>query len=285
MSGGFRNVREYGDAFIDGKVHTCTFRKVPSQATVAGWWVDLSMAAGNPKPNFYAAEPLVAAQLDDFAGIFHGDAKDPARKVLSDLALCTPTAGLVGQYKLLDYLLYYPFVDLDSTDEQTMDNTVTLPRYATGEGVEAMLVCVAPTTGSGTFTYNYIDSDGNPQTSPTVSCSIASAGISSLVTSQPATADGGRIFLPQASGSKGIRSITSVTGIVPNGGLAALVLVKPLASAVIREVSVTSEISYLSMRFPGPPQIVDGAYLNLVMNCASSVAAGTLTGFARFVWN
>jgi len=282
---GFRSVREYATAKTDGHVHTCSLRKVPSQASVAGWCVDLSMAAGNPKPQYYASSPLIAAVLDGFSGIFHGDAKSPAKKALSDVALCTPTAGLVGRYILLDYLLYYPFVDLDDTDPQTMDNTTTLPRYADGYGVEAIMVCVAPTIGGGAFTYDYIDQDGNSKTSPVISFNTTATNIASLMTSQQAVASGGRIFLPKADGSTGIRSIVSTTLTSVSGGLASIVLVKPLASFAVREINVPAEVSYLSMRFPGPPVIEDGAYLNLIANCAGSVAAGTLTGFLTFTWN
>lgn len=285
MSQGFANTREYAEAFTSGKVHSCSVRKVPSQASVAGWWADLSMAAGNPKPNYYASDPLTAAVLDGFDGIFHGDSKSPAKKVLTDAAICTPTAGLVGQYKLLDYLLYYPFVDLDSTDEQTMTNSVALSRYADGIGVEAMLVCVAPTIGGGSFTYSYIDTDDNPQTSPVISFNTTATNIASIATSQQAAVSGGQLFLPKASGSKGIKSITGFTCLSVSGGLAAIVLVKPLASFAIREINVPSEVSYLSMRFPGPPVIQDGAYLNLVMNCAASIAAGQLAGRFTFAWN
>lgn len=54
---GFRNIRAFADASDDGRTHFCSLRKVPSQATVAGWWADLSMAAGNPPPNYYASTP------------------------------------------------------------------------------------------------------------------------------------------------------------------------------------------------------------------------------------
>ena len=282
---GFANARELAESHAAGRVHTCSVRKVPSQASVAGRWADLSMAAGNPKPNYYASTPLTAAALDGFDGIFHGSAKSPAKKVLTDVALCTPTAGLVGRYVLLDYLLYYPFVDLDSTDEQLMDNSVTLPRYTDGIGVEAMLVCVAPTIGGGSFTYSYVDTDDNPQTSPVISFNTTATNIASIVTSQQAVASGGLLYLPKASGSKGIKSITGFTCASVSGGLAAIVLVKPLDSYALLEVNVPSEVSYLSMRGPKPPIIEDGAYLNLVMNCAATIAAGQLAGRFTFAWN
>jgi len=278
---GFNRISTYAQALLDGKAQPSSFRKVPSQASVAGWWVDLSMAAGNPPPNYYASEPLVAAQLSGMRGIFHGDDILPAYKFLHNFSICTPTSGLVGQYRLLDYLLYYPFIDLDSTDEQLLDNTVQLPRYTSGEGVMAMMVAVTPTLGGGSFTFNYVDHNGNSQTSPTASLSTAVSNIASIPTSEQATAAGGRLFLPMATGSRGIRSISSLTMIAPGGGLVAIVLVKPIAEFAIREINVPTEIEYWSMRSVAP-RILDGAYLNLAMNCAATVAAGTLTGFANF---
>lgn len=278
----FALVKDYVDAMLAGKYRSCSLRKVPSQATTAFWWADLSMASGNPLPNYYASTPLEAAVLDGDRGIFVGD--DTGGKYLTEMMLCTPTAGMVGAYRLLDYLLYYPFIDGDDTDVQTMDNTVTLPRYTTGEGVMAMYVSVAPTTGSGQFTFDYIDQNGNAKTSPTQICSTASAGISSLITTQPAVAASGMPFLTLAEGSTGIRSITSVTNTVANGGLGTIVLVKPIAEIAIREINTPIERVWLKEKAP-IPYIEDGAYLNLIVNCAATIASGQLTGRLNFTWS
>lgn len=280
---GFRNVGDYAAAEEAGRTHVCSIRKVPSQATVAGWWCDLSMAAGNPKPNYYASSPLIAATLDSYDGIFHGPNQSPASKHLTHLGLMSPTAGFVGQLMLLDYVLFLPFIDGDSLDEQAMDNTVTLPRYATGDGVQLMAVNVAPTTGAGRFVVSYVDSDGNPQVTPSQICSTTAGNIASITTSQQATGGTGP-FLTLASGSRGVRSVTSVTFTVANGGLMALVLVKPIADIAIREINTMTEMEFVSRR-PGAPRIEDGAYLNLIANTAATVAAGTLTGYARFAWS
>jgi len=279
-----RNVAALASAEAAGRMHFCSLRKVPSQASTAGHWVDLSMAAGNPKPQFYASTPLAAAVLDGFDGIFHGDNKAPASMHLTHWGLMTPTAGLVGTYHLLDYLLYYPFIDGDSLDEQVLDNTVTLPRYADGDGVMVMAVASAPTAGGGTFTFNYVDDSGATRTSPSISCNVAAANIATLVTSERATVAGGLPFLPLLAGSRGVRSITSVTFTVPSGGLVALVLVKALGTVSIREINTPTEKEFLTMK-AGAPTIEDGAYLNLIMNCAATVAAGQLTGYAKFAWS
>lgn len=278
------NVSSYVAAATGGRIASSTIRKVPSQASTASWWVDLSMAAGIPAPNFYASEPLVAATLNPMRGINHGDNKSPAQKYVQSLELMTPSAAFVGQYLLLDYLLYYPFVDLDSLDLQPFDNTVTLSRYADGDGVMAMFVCAAPTTGGGSFSYTYINQDGVEKTSPVISYSTASASISNIVTSQPATVAGIGPFLRLASGDTGIQAITGLTNVTGSGGLGALVLVKPLVSHTIWEINTAHEVEFVRDR-PNLPRIYDGAYLNLVVRCASSVAAAILVGRLTTVWS
>lgn len=282
---GFQNLREYTDAFENGRTHFCSLRKVPSQATTAGWWADLSMASGNPPPNYYAATPLVAAELDGMRGIFHGADKSPASKHLAQIGLMTPTAAMVGRYMICDYLLYYPFVDGDDADTQSMDNTVTLPRYEDGEGVMVMAVIVAPTTGSGIFTFEYVNQDGATVTSPAQQCATTAASIATIATSQQAVAGApGGPFLRLANGDTGVRQINSVTFSVLNGGLLALVLVKPLADIAIREINTMAETEFVRHR-AGVRQILDGAYLNLIVNVAGTIAAGQLAGYARFAWS
>lgn len=282
---GFNSIVELGRAQDEGRTHTAHLRKVPSQASVAGNWVDLSMAAGNPKPNYYASTPLVAQVLDGFDGIFHGDDKSPASMHLYQFGLVSPTAAFVGQFELLDYLLYYPFVDGDAVgDLQAMDNTLTLPRYTDGEGVRVMAVAVAPTTGGGSFTFDYIDADGVARTSPVISANTTAANIATLITSQQGVAAGGRCFLLEAAASRGVRQITGVTVISAIGGLFALVLVKPIAQHAIREINTPAEIEFPRQR-PGCPRIEDGAYLNLICRPAATVAAGQLAGWAKFAWS
>lgn len=198
--------------------------------------------------------------------------------------MVTLTAGLVGRYRLLDYLLYYPFVDGDSIDLQETDNTVTLPRYTDGDGVLAMVVATAPTTGGGAFTYSYVDDAGNAQTSPSIAFSTASASIASLATSQQAVASGGRPFLPMASGSKGIRRITGVQLSSATGGNMAFVLVRPIADFAIYEADTPSVQQYVR-EMPGAPRIYDGAYLGMIMSCAATVAAGVVIGSITTAWS
>lgn len=280
---GFRNVAQLAAANDEGRTSFCSLRKVPSQASVAGNWVDLSMAAGNPVPQYYASSPLEAATLDGVKGIFHGSDKAPSTKHLTDLGLVSPSAGFVGRFMLLDYLLYYPFIDGDSLDQQDLVNDVAIPRYVDGDGVMVMAVASAPTLGGGSFTFNYIDHNGDSKTSPTISVNTTAANIATLITSEQGQLAGGMPFLRLAGGSRGVRQITSVTNLSATGGLYALVLVKPLLDHAIREVNTMSELNMVSMK-PGAPRVLDDAYLGFICNPSATVAAGLLTGYAKFAW-
>ena len=279
----FSGVGDIAESLTQGRTFRGPIRKVPSQASTAGWWVDLSMASGTPNPNYYASAPLVAATFDGNAGIRTGDDVSPAVKILTSWGLCTPTAGLVGHYWLLDYLLAYPCVDFDDLDPQVMDNSVSLPRYADGEGVQAMLVAVTPTVGGGTFEFDYVNQDGAAKTSPVQSFSTAAANIASLPCSQQATAAGGRPFLTLADGDTGIRALTTWRTLSVSGGLGAFVLVRPLAEHAVREVNSWNVVEWPQQGY-GMAVVEDGAYLGMIMNCAATVAAGTLAGYVRSAW-
>lgn len=281
---GFRSVGAFADAFEEGRVHTCSIRKVPSQASSANWWIDLSMASGNPKPQYFFATPFTAQVLDGYDGIFHGADKAPASMHLASLGLMTPTAAMVGRYTLLDYLIYYTGIDGDDTATQVLSNSTPLPRYVDGAGVQVMAVLIAPSTGGGVFTFDYVNQDGVTQTSPAQVCGLAASNIATLATAQPAiVAMPGGPFLKLAPGDTGVRQVNSVTFSVANGGLLAIVLVKPLADLAIREINTAAE--FAGVRNRPLPKIEDGAYLNMICAPAGSVAAGLLSGYATFVWS
>jgi len=286
--GALRTFGVFGNAYESGRVHPCSFRKVLSQSIPAGWWHDLSMSSGSPLPNYYASAPLEAAQLLSTRGIWHGTDQAPATKYLAQLELTSTVNLLGGPYRLCDYLLYYPFVDADTTDLQVMDNTTSsLSRYVDGAGVRVMAVMQAPATVlSAAFTFDYVNQDGVIRTSPIQGTSSGTfGGIGNLYTSaQVGTVNSpGGPFLKLASGDTGVRSIETVSFTVPSGGLIALVLVKPLVDLAAREINNPVEIIFGRDRMPVP--IVDGAYLNFIVLSQSGVSASTLGGTAQFIWS
>ncbi len=298
---GFQTVRAWADSEADGRSWLSFFRKVPpSTATIAGQWFDYSTASGVPVPNYYASAPLVAATLEGREGIYIPE-QNTARYlkrtiVMSAAASVTGTTNQNQPLMLLDYLLYYPFIDLDAAgEEQVMDNTVTLPRYTDGVGVQAMIVAQAPTVGGGSLTLKYIDDQDVERTTSTIFCAAAQPS-GALVTAVAAAA-GLSPFVPINAGVRGIKSIVGATVAVANGGLAAIVLVKPHEMSYAREecrrptssptesYGDAAEIERVRMR-AGAPEIKAGAFLGWIgRGVAGSLASAPLVGMIESFWS
>ena len=285
---GFANVQALADAELAGRSTYATWRKSPSQVSTAGVWFDLSMSPGNPAPQYYAAAPMVAKTLtqSNDGGLFHGGAVAPASKHLKRITVLTTTATALPLPMILcDYLLFYPFVDEGSTDEQVMDNTLTLPRWTDGEGVQIMAVSVAGRTGGQTFRVTYTNSQGDTgRVTDTVIQNTAAAN-GNIVSSQNTDASARGPFLPLQAGDTGVRSIESVQMISgPDVGLFSLVLVKPLGQAMIRGIDAPVEVNYFT-DFGQLPQIADDAYLNFLCLPQGSLAATAIHGDITTVWS
>lgn len=301
---GFRNVRAFAESAADsGKHWISTYRKaVPSSATVAGHWSDYGYFGGNPIPNYYASSPLEAATLDPAKGIIvprmqSGETQWLHRwTVMSAAASATSVANANQALFLLDYLLYYPFVDMDAAGEdQTMTQTAALPRYTDGVGVQMMVVAQSPTVGGGRFTVSYTDSDDAAQVTPSLYCAAAQPAGSLVNAVQGA---GGLLpFVPLNAGVKGVKSVQSVNFSVANGGLCAVVLVKPLQTLWLREESRRTTSGTLesfgdaaeheSLRTrAGTVEIKDGAFLSILGGGANgSIASSVLVGTLETVWS
>lgn len=279
---GFRTVGAIADAYAEGRTHFCAFRKVlGAPGSVATWWFDMSTLSGNPLPNYYIGNPLEAKGFVAERGIWHGPSQAPATKYLHTLELTTSGTHIIGTpYKLCDYLLFYPFVDADTIDEQLFDNTTAeLTRYTDGAGVQVMAVLAAPPAGSvGSFTFDYVNQDGVVRTSPVQS---TGAGLGNTGNIYPSVSYGPFLFL--AAGDTGVRSIISVTFATPPGGLLNMVLVKPLVDLSARERD--NPVEFVGGRDRPLIEIADGAYLNLIFRTTGTATSATLTGTANFLWS
>ena len=255
----FNSIKEY----IDCEDVRFSFRKSLVQTTTAGYWFDLSMSPGNPVPQYYAASPMVAVQMKQSTdgGLFHGKGDGVLK---SNIIMSSSATGMPCQFLMLDYLMFYPFVDEGTTDEQFFTNSVTLPRWTDGAGVQVMAVSVAGRTGGQTFRISYTNQDGVAgRTSQTVIQNAITA-VGTIVTSALATDSAAGPFLPLQIGDTGVRSIESVTMISgADVGLFTLVLVKPLMSTQLLEQTAPTE-DVLMAEKSSIPVIEDDAYLNFI---------------------
>lgn len=284
---GFLNARDVADAQDAGRYTYSSFRKMPTQTTGAGIWFDLSMSPGNPAPNYFIGSPNVfvpLAQSTD-GGLRHGGnvgTKKHLRKLMALSTVTTPISGL-----LLDYLGFYGFVDESVTDEQFMDNTVGLTRYANGKGVMLMPVVVAGHTGGQPFTVKYVNQDGVPDRITQTAVMGTQVTNGTILHSQQAGTAyvNNGPFLTLQAGDTGVRSVQSVTiGGVGDVGLFALVLVKPLATFSLFGNGSATEVDYL-VDTPTIPEIQNDAYLNLIVMPNGQIAGSTLLGTIETTWS
>lgn len=281
-------IGEVVDAELNGNVRDYIWRKTPSQATTAGIWFDLSMSPGMPVPKYwFDAAPLTAKAIyqSTDGGFYHGPNVSPSEKYLRKITTqATAATALPMNAILCDYLLYYPTTDDGTTDEQLMDNTVTLPRYTDGKGVQILCVTVGARTGGQQFTINYTNSDGVSGRVASATTQNTSTALGSITGSNTATINASNPFIGLQAGDSGVRSIESVTMLGVDVGLMSLILVKPLAQTCFREITVPYEKDFL-IPTTDLIRIYDNAFLNFLVLPGGTLAATVLRGDLKVIWN
>jgi hypothetical protein len=284
------SVKDACDAELAGRLRVTEFVKNANQVTTAGVWYDLTGSAGNPRAKeWFDATPLVAQQVGQAAdgGIFHGSAvsADGFQKVLRTLRVsCSTATPLPLSLIFCDYLLYYPSVEDGNTDPQVMDNTLTLPRYTDGAGVQMMAVTISSRTGGQSFYVTYTNSDGVAgRTSGTVIQNTAAAP-GSITTSATATQTGGHPFIPLQEGDTGVQLIESVQMNGADTGFFALVLVRPLAWTMVRGIDAAYDKDFLLFANE-MPTIQDNAYISMLALPQGSMSGAAVRGGLRAIWN
>lgn len=282
-----QNIEQLVQAELDGKELRYTWRKTPSQVTTAGLWFDLSMSPGRPVPKYwFDAPPAIAKQItySSDGGLEHGGAVSPSDMYLRlTTGLATVTTALPLTMVLCDYLLYYPSIDDSVLDEQILDNTVTLPRYTDGKGVQVIAVSVAGRTGGARFYFTYTNSDGVSGRVSQICYQNSSAALGTLQNSGANSNAAAMPFCGLQIGDTGVRSIDSVFMLDADVGLMTLILVKPLATSVIYEITAPVEKDYF-LEAGVIPQIIDDAFLGFLCLPQGSLAATALMGDIKVVF-
>ena len=297
---GFRNLRAWSDADNAGQCHFTSFRKaVSSTATTTNAWIDYSYFPGSPVANFYASEPLVAAELETSRGI-RVPTVAPATQWLRNLKLmsaassATSTTNGRQQIILADLLMYYPFVDTDAVGEQQdLTTSISLPRYTSGRVIG---VGQSASSTNGLFTFTYTNQDGTPGRVSQACNTFVVAGGGQVVASSVQSATSFHPYLALQGGDSGVRSIQSVTFTAGGGGLMALVIVQPILECFVTQESRRTTSGNLesygacdefaSVINHRPRQIKDGAVLNLfAAGHAGSLASSILAGMLETTWN
>lgn len=242
-----------------------------------GFWFDDSILPGYPNINAYAGNERAASLLDESRGIRHWNLAPGETEHLLEWTVASQEVATFtdAPYSMLlcDYVMFYPNIDANIDTLQTLDNTITLPRYQSGEGLRAFIVSTNGSTPSaGEYEITYTNSDGvSGKTSRGLTVAANTSGLlltssvpGSLVPNQHVP------FIWLDTGCRGIRRIDSIRWIAPPGGRVAIVLVRTIASISNTESTSIAESQY----FERMPEIERGAYLGVLRHPGAAVIAG-----------
>ncbi len=279
----------------NGKFYRTDWQKstFATTAHTAGLWYSLMRGGGNPAADtilgtgtnlaFQALSDAVATA----SGIPHGGNVGDYKVLLNAAAQTAAATTAPCVLMLVDMLGFYNITSVTTTGAQTLNNTVTLPRYTDGAGVQAFLT---PSTVMGAatpnITLNYTNSAGTAgkATPATLPIGNTAAAVTSIVYSGTGTGKYGP-FIPLAAGDAGIRSVQSINLSASYvSGVLNLVLCKPIMTLPITTLGVTAERDLVN-QFASMPRIYDGACLNwLMLAGAATPVASPLSGHLEFGW-
>ena len=278
-----------------GQSYRTDWQKSTSATTAhtAGMWYSLMRGGGNPAADtilgtgtnlaFQALSDTVATA----SGIPHGGNVGGYKVLLSAAAQTAAATTAPCVLMLVDMLGFYPITTVTTTGAQTLNNTVTLPRYTDGAGVQAFLT---PSTVMGAatpnITLNYTNSAGTAGKATPVTLPIgnSAAAVTSVVYSGTGSGKYGP-FIPLAAGDAGIRSVQSINLSASYvSGVLNLMLCRPLLTLPITTLGVTAERDLVN-QFASMPRVYDGACLHwLMLAGAATPVASPLSGHLEFGW-
>ena len=278
------NLKDIVDNIEEGKYGISTWRKSPSGVTPTGLWYDLSMAPGNPVPQYYASTPLIGITMSkrDLGINYYSGSLTQSTYIKSFTVMANAATAIPMPFMLLDYLIFYPFTDDGTTDEQIVSGSPT--RYTDGEGVQIMAISVAGRTGGQTFSVTYVNQDGVEGRQTVVATQNTTSITGNIVTSDAATLGSSGPFLTLQQGDSGVRRIQSVTMGNVDVGLMTLVLVKPIFGSQIAEITAPVEKDFILDTGLLLHEIKSDAYLNLICLPKGTLAATALHGTLETFW-
>lgn len=280
----------------NGKFYRSDWQKstFATTAHTAGLWYSLFRGGGNPPADTILgtgtnlAFQALTDNTTNATGIPHGGAVGGFKVLLNAAAQTAAATTAPCVLMLVDLLGFYPVTSVTTTGAQTMNNTVTLPRYTDGAGVQAFMT---PSTVMGAATpnlsigYTNSASTAGRATPATLPIGNTAAAVTSIVYSGTGAGKYGP-FMPLQAGDAGIRSVQSVTISASYlSGVLNLVLCKPLLTLPITTLGVTAERDLVN-QFASMPKVYDGACLAwLMLAGAATPVASPISGHLEFGWS
>jgi hypothetical protein len=263
------------ESTTNGKFKRIDWNKnfLPTTAAVAGEWHCLANGGGNPAAAtiFNTGTNLAFQACSDSTatagGMQHGgNVSTDTKHILNASAFTAAATVAPGVLMLVDLLGFYRITSTTTITAQTLDNTVTLPRYTTGAGVQAfMFANNATPLGAGTPNLSLSSYTNSAGTASRATPTVLPVGKTACPNGQILYSGTGAgkygPFMPLQAADAGVRSVQTITiSATYTSGEFSLALCKPLLTLPITTLGVASERDLVN-QMPSMPQIVDGACL------------------------
>lgn len=280
---------EIDKAYEDGRYLYRSFNKNVTVTTTVGVAQDLSGLPGNPIAQYFlgsSGESTQLSYLTNNKGIDCGQSMSGYKKFIHKINLLTTTTNQAPcTLHLMDYLMFYPFIGMD-TGVQTLTQSATLPRYTASEGVQMMMIEQNPYVGNITCQVGYTNQNNVSGRLTPIFRLNTSTPSGTIATSSPALSGATGMFLPLQSGDYGVKQVDTIEFLTGDVGTVCILLCKPIFSVPMYEVGTICDYD-LWNNFGFLPRIKDDAYLNLVMQPSAAVtgaAANTIHGNITTIW-
>ena len=249
---------------------------LPTTAAAAGEWHCLVNGAGNPAAaSIYNTGTNLAFQAtsDSTAGaggLLHGGNVSPATKhILNASAFSAAVTTAPCILMLVDMLGFYRVTSVTTITAQATNNTVTLPRYTSGAGVQAFAFnnnATALGAGTPNISLGYTNSAGTAsRATPAILPVGKTAAANGLILYSGTGVGKYGPFIPLQAGDAGIRSIQTIQNSTSYvSGEYSVALCKPLLTLPITTQGIAAERDLVN-QLPSMPQIQDGACLVWLM--------------------
>lgn len=235
-----------------------------------------------------AFTPYTDAAKGREAGIWHGgDVSGDTKHLITMGAWANAATAAGAVIYIVDMLGCYPKIVTNSASVQSLNNTLTIPRYTDGKGVRAFF---SNNVTNGANAQNFAMTYTKPGSVGSRSLGAQVANTASCITghmSHTGVAAGNfGPFLPLAGGDNGIMSVESAqfSAASAGAGFVDLVLCRPIAALPITTAFIAAERDLVS-QLPSLPRIYDGAVLGVIIQAGGVVAStNSWQGYLEFAW-
>ena len=225
---GFSSMDDMISKISAGQVLTIPWNKITGAAAyTAGRWYDSFTLTGSPPAGAFSGTALTTYTLSDAStgGILHGGNKTPNLKYLLNIeALVSAATGVPSYLLLVDYLAYYPGINMNvggaspANDQTMLSSNAGVNILPNRQGVQhtgancMMFLEALSTTGASAHNINitYTNSAGTSgKNLSTTLAATASAIVPHILHSGISTNNYGP-FMPLAAGDLGVRSVQTL---------------------------------------------------------------------------